>query len=179
VTIGTGYSRHAVSAGILLYRLTPGGPEVLLAHPGGPFYANQDAGAWGLPKGLADPGEDLLTAARREFAEETGLAPRAPFLPLGQITLRSGKVVHAWACRGEAEASAMVSNTFRMEWPPRSGSMQEFPEVDRCAWFGLAAARRSINPAQAPLIDRLEARLGAEPSPSGDWPPGPSPMEAP
>jgi hypothetical protein len=103
----SGYSRYPVSAGILLYRLTPGGTEVLLAHPGGPFFANQDEGIWGLPKGLADPGEDLLAAARREFTEETGLATAGPFVPLGQVTLRSGKVVHAWACQGEADPRSL------------------------------------------------------------------------
>jgi predicted NUDIX family NTP pyrophosphohydrolase len=148
-----------ISAGILLYRLTPAGPEVLLAHPGGPYFANQDEGIWGLPKGLADPGEDLLAAARREFTEETGLASLDPFLPLGQVTLRSGKVVHAWASQGDADPRTLVSNTFTMEWPPNAGSRQEFPEVDRCAWFTLPEARRRISPAQATLIDRLEAAL--------------------
>jgi predicted NUDIX family NTP pyrophosphohydrolase len=136
------HSAYPVSAGILLYRLTAAGLEVLLAYPGGPYFAGLDEGIWGLPKGLAGTGEDLLTAARREFAEETGLEARGPFLALGQITLRSGKVVHAWAGKGDADPGALVSNTFAMEWPPRSGRMQEFPEVDRCAWFGLAEARR-------------------------------------
>jgi predicted NUDIX family NTP pyrophosphohydrolase len=163
----SGYSRYPVSAGILLYRLTPGGTEVLLAHPGGPFFANQDEGIWGLPKGLADPGEDLLAAARREFTEETGLATAGPFVPLGQVTLRSGKVVHAWACQGEADPRTLVSNTFTMEWPPRSGRQQDFPEVDRCAWFGMPEARRRINPAQAALVDRLEAALLLEEPPRG------------
>jgi len=155
----TGYARHPVSAGILLYRLVPAGLEVLLAHPGGPYYEEQDAGVWGLPKGLADPGEDLLAAARREFAEETSVVPAGPFLPLGLVTLRSGKVVHAWACQGEADPASMVSNTFSMEWPPHSGSRQSFPEVDRCAWFDLPEARRRINPAQVALLDRLAAAL--------------------
>ncbi len=160
----TGYGKHAVSAGILLYRPAPGGLEVLLAHPGGPIFAGQDAGAWGLPKGLADPGEDLLAAARREFTEETGVAPEGPFLPLGQVTLRSGKVVHAWGCPGDAEAATMVSNTFPLEWPPHSGNVQEYPEVDRCAWFGLPEARRRINPAQVALLDRLEVAVAALPA---------------
>ena len=157
-----GNPRHAVSAGILLYRLAPGGPEVLLAHPGGPYFAGQDVGIWGLPKGLADPGEDLLAAARREFAEETGLVPQGPYLPLGQVTLRSGKVVHAWACRGDADPGSLISNTFSMEWPLGSGKRQSFPEVDRCAWFGLPEARRRITPAQAALLDRLETALAGQ-----------------
>ncbi|MDP3045932.1 MAG: NUDIX domain-containing protein [Chloroflexota bacterium] len=157
-----------MSAGILLYRLTPIGLEVLLAHPGGPFYASQDAGIWGLPKGLPDPGEDLLSAARREFAEETGLVPAGPFLPLGEVMLRSGKVVHGWACQGEAEPRTLVSNTFTMEWPPRSGRQQEFPEVDLCAWFRLAEARRRINPAQAVFLDRLEAGVAVQRQPRGE-----------
>jgi predicted NUDIX family NTP pyrophosphohydrolase len=162
LTRSAGNLGHAVSAGILLYRLAPGGPEVLLAHPGGPYYASQDAGIWGLPKGLADPGEDLLAAARREFAEETGLTPTGPYLPLGEVTLRSGKVVHAWASQGDADPASLFSNTFTMEWPPASGKRQAFPEVDRCAWFDLPEARRRITPAQAALLDRLEAALAVQ-----------------
>ena len=155
----SGHSRYPVSAGILLYRLTPAGLEILLAHPGGPYCAGRDEGIWGLPKGLPDPHEDLLAAARREFSEETSLAPAGPFLPLGQVTLRSGKVVHAWASQGDADPRALVSNTFTMEWPPHSGNPQEFPEVDRCAWFGVPEARRLINPAQVAFLDRLEAAV--------------------
>ncbi len=168
MAITPGYARHAVSAGILLYRLAPAGIEVLLAHPGGPIFAGQDAGIWGLPKGLADPGEDLLAAAQREFAEETGVTPQGPFLPLGQVTLKSGKVVHAWASRGDADAAAMVSNTFSLEWPPHSGIVHDYPEVDRCAWFGLPEARRRISPAQVALLDRLEVALAGEHPLPGD-----------
>jgi len=132
---------------------------VLLAHPGGPFWANKDAGAWTIPKGLVNPGEDQLAAARREFAEETGLHPDGPFLPLGSVRQKAGKVIHAWACEGDADPAAVTSNTMRVEWPPRSGEWVTIPEIDRCGWFEPAAARGKINPAQAELIDRLEEML--------------------
>ena len=149
-----------ISAGLLLYRVTPRGPEVLLVHPGGPFWSGKDLGSWSIPKGEIDEGEDLLAAARREFAEETGFDPgSAEPLPLGEIRQRSGKRVHAWAVEGDADPDALRSNSFELEWPRRSGTMRSFPEVDRAAWFGLDEARRRILPAQAPLIDGLAARL--------------------
>ena len=148
-----------VSAGLLLFRRTAGRLEVFLAHPGGPFWANKDAGAWTIPKGLVNPGEDQLAAARREFAEETGLHPDGPFLPLGSVRQKAGKVIHAWACEGDADPAAVTSNTMRVEWPPRSGEWVTIPEIDRCGWFEPAAARGKINPAQAELIDRLEEML--------------------
>jgi predicted NUDIX family NTP pyrophosphohydrolase len=150
---------HSVSAGLLLFRHTAGRLEVFLAHPGGPFWADKDAGAWTIPKGLIDPGEDPLAAARREFGEETGLRPGGPFLPLGSVRLKSGKVVHAWACESDADPDTVTSNTMKLEWPPRSGRWLTVPEVDRCAWFDPATARTKLNPAQAALIDRLEAAL--------------------
>lgn len=149
-----------ISAGLLLYRLTPAGPEVLLVHPGGPFWAGRDLGSWSVPKGGVDEGEDLLAAARREFAEETGFAiGAAEALPLGEIRQRSGKRVHAWAVRGDADPATLTSNTFELEWPLRSGRLQTFPEVDRAEWFSLDEARRRILPAQAPLLDRLAGCL--------------------
>jgi len=143
----------------VLFRRGAQGLEVLLAHPGGPFWRDRDAGSWTIPKGIVDEGEDLLDAARREFQEETGIAPSGPFLPLGSIRQKAGKVVHAWAWEGDADASAIVSNTARVEWPPGSGRWVTYPEVDRCAWYDPDSARRRINAAQAELIDRLEAAL--------------------
>jgi len=137
------------------------GLEVLLAHPGGPFWRDRDAGAWTIPKGIVDEGEELLEAARREFEEETGIRPAGPFLPLGSVRQKAGKVVHAWAWEGDADARAIVSNMARIEWPPGSGRWVSYPEVDRCAWFEPDVARRRINPAQAELIGRLEQALGA------------------
>lgn len=156
-----------VSAGLLLFRRPAGTLDVFLAHPGGPFWASRDAGAWTIPKGLIDPGEDPLTAARREFGEETGLHPAGPFLPLGSVRQKAGKVVHAWACEGDADPAAATSNTMRVEWPPRSGKWMTVPEVDRCAWFDPATAREKINPAQAGLIDRLEELLAGQTSERG------------
>ena len=155
--------RATVSAGLLLYRQSQNGLEVFLAHPGGPFWKDRDAGAWTIPKGVLDPDEDPLHAARREFREETGIEPEGPFIPLGSIRQKAGKTIHAWAWRGDADAEATTSNEMRTEWPRGSGRWITFPEVDRCAWFDGAAARERINPAQAELIDRLEAHLrGAE-----------------
>lgn len=151
--------RGAVSAGLLLYRRTPAGLEVFLAHPGGPFWRQRDAGAWTIPKGVVEEGEDLLDAARREFEEETGIVPTGTFTSLGSIRQKAGKVVHAWAWEGEADPAAIRSNTMRTEWPRGSGRWITFPEVDRCAWFDLTAARERINPAQAELLERLEAAV--------------------
>jgi predicted NUDIX family NTP pyrophosphohydrolase len=151
------------SAGILLYREAPGGApalQVLLVHPGGPIWARRDAGAWSIPKGEIEPGEDPLDAARREFAEELGTPPPdAEPLDLGEVHLRSGKRVRAWALRGDLDASGIVSVTFEMTWPPRSGTTQEFPEVDRAEWFGLELAKAKLNPAQAAFVDRLAETL--------------------
>jgi predicted NUDIX family NTP pyrophosphohydrolase len=149
-----------VSAGLLLYRRGPGGIEVLLVHPGGPFFQKKDAGAWTIPKGEVEGEEDLLERARIEFREELGIEPPGgACIELGSIRQQGGKTVHAWACEGDFTGPAR-SNTFHMEWPPRSGQMREFPEVDRAEWFGLAEARVKINAAQVGLIEVLVGRLG-------------------
>ena len=150
-----------VSAGMLLFRRTAG-LELFLAHPGGPFWRDRDLGAWTIPKGVVEDGEDLLDAARREFQEETGLLPREPFLPLGSVRQKAGKVVHAWAWEGDADPALVTSNTMRTEWPRGSGNWLVFPEVDRCAWFDPDTARRRMNPAQADLVDRLITKLAEE-----------------
>jgi predicted NUDIX family NTP pyrophosphohydrolase len=149
------------SAGLLVWRDASGGPEVLLGHPGGPFFAKKDDGVWSIPKGeLDDPDDDPLIVARREFEEETGSPPpNGDVVFLGEVRLRSGKTVVAWAIEGDLDPATAVSNTFEMEWPPRSGRIQPFPEIDRVAWFDLAAARTKLNPAQAAFVDRLEAKL--------------------
>jgi predicted NUDIX family NTP pyrophosphohydrolase len=144
------------SAGILLYRMRAGVLEVLLAHPGGPFWAKKDAGAWTIPKGEIGEDEEAQCAARREFAEETGLEVPGDLVPLTPIRQRSGKTVLAWAAAGDCDPAAIRSNTFSMEWPPRSGKRQDFAEIDRAAWFPLEEARAKILPAQAPLLDELE-----------------------
>lgn len=149
------------SAGLLMYRRRDGRLEVLLVHPGGPFFAKKDRGAWSVPKGLVEPGEDPLETACRELTEETGLSATGPFVPLGHVRQRSGKVVHAWAFEGDCDPDAIRSNTFEMEWPPRSGRRARFPEVDRAAFFGLTEAGERINPAQAAFLDRLEQALQA------------------
>ncbi|MDQ6604944.1 MAG: NUDIX domain-containing protein [Actinomycetota bacterium] len=150
----------AASAGILLYRVGDDGLEVLLVHPGGPLWARKDVGAWSIPKGEYEEGEEPLSAARREFQEELGSAlPAGEPLDLGQIRQRSGKRVSAWAQAGELDVDTVHSNTFELEWPPRSGRISAFPEVDRAQWFPLAIARERINPAQAELLDRLAAAL--------------------
>jgi predicted NUDIX family NTP pyrophosphohydrolase len=151
--------RSGVSAGILLYRRRRSGLEVLLAHPGGPFWRGRDAGAWTIPKGLVAPGEALLDAARRELREETGLVPDGPFLPLGSVRQKAGKTVHAWACEGDADPATVRSNTTTIEWPRGSGRRITYPEVDRCGWFALEVAREKLNPAQSELLGRLEAAL--------------------
>lgn len=146
------------SAGILLFRRTGAELEVLLVHPGGPFWGRRDAGAWSVPKGEVDPGEDERACALRELQEETGTAftaDAAALIPLGDVRQKSGKVVSAWALEGDLDAAAIVSNTFELEWPPRSGRLQTFPEVDRAGWFPLDAARAKLLPAQTPFVDRL------------------------
>lgn len=150
----------AVSAGLLLYREREGALEVLLVHPGGPFFAKKDLGAWSIPKGLVEAGEDLLAAARRELAEEIGVEAPGAAIPLGSVRQKSGKTVHAWAVAADVDPSALHSNTFELEWPRGSGRMRSFPEVDRAAWFDLAEARRRIVPAQAAFLDALVRALG-------------------
>jgi predicted NUDIX family NTP pyrophosphohydrolase len=147
------------SAGLLLYRVRQAAPEVFLVHPGGPFWVKKDTGAWSIPKGEAEPDEDLLARARREFTEETGFDVDGEFRPLAPVRQSGGKIVHAWAVEGDCDAAAIKSNTFDLEWPPRSGRVQAFPEVDRAQWFALAAAREKINRAQLGLIDELERLL--------------------
>ncbi len=145
------------SAGILLYGVRGQAPQVLLVHPGGPLWRHKDAGAWSIPKGEYGPDEDALAAARREFAEELGAEPPpGPVRELGEVRQKSGKLVRAWALRGDLDTTAVASNTFALEWPPKSGRMIDVPEVDRAEWFTLAGAREKINPAQVPLLERLE-----------------------
>ncbi|HEY1331911.1 MAG TPA: NUDIX domain-containing protein [Actinomycetota bacterium] len=152
--------RGRTSAGILLWRRREGRLEVLLAHMGGPYWVKKDLGHWTIPKGEADPGEELPAVARREFAEETGQpVPDGPLIELGQIRQKSGKVVFGWAAEGDLDAAVAVSNTYEMEWPPRSGRTQTFPEIDRVEWFDLPQARRKLKDAQVPFLDRLEAAL--------------------
>jgi predicted NUDIX family NTP pyrophosphohydrolase len=151
------------SSGLLVYRVGSGRIEVLLAHPGGPFWQKRDEGVWSVVKGEIDDGEDPLAAARREFEEETGLTPPSgPETPLGSITQKAGKVVEVWAIEGEVDPASVVPGTFRMEWPPRSGRFADFPEVDRVAWFDPDTARNKLNPAQVELLDRLLEHLGSE-----------------
>jgi predicted NUDIX family NTP pyrophosphohydrolase len=146
------------SAGILLHRDGPDGPEVLLVHPGGPAWSGRDRGAWSIPKGEYQSGEDPLAAARREFAEELGSElPDGHPTDLGEVRQRSGKLVRAWAIEGDLDATAITSNTVPFEWPPRSGKKIEIPEVDRAEWFSLPEAREKINPGQVPLLERLQA----------------------
>jgi predicted NUDIX family NTP pyrophosphohydrolase len=151
--------RDIVSAGLLLYRRRGDELDVFLAHPGGPFWAHRDAGAWSIPKGLVDAGEAPLAAACREFAEETGIRPTGPFLPLGSVRQKAGKLIHAWAWEGDADPAHLTSNLMRTEWPRGSGRWLQFPEIDRCAWFAPQVAREKLNPAQAAFIDRLEVQL--------------------
>jgi predicted NUDIX family NTP pyrophosphohydrolase len=143
-----------------MYRRTAGGAvEVLLAHPGGPYWSRKDDGAWTLPKGECEQGEESLDSACREFREETGTASSAPYAPLGEVRLKSGKRVSAWAFVGDMDPATLDSNLFQMEWPPRSGLLREFPEVDRVGWFSLDAARVKLLPAQAAFVDRLAQAL--------------------
>jgi predicted NUDIX family NTP pyrophosphohydrolase len=145
-----------------MYRRTRSGAlEVLLAHPGGPWWARREEGAWTLPKGEFEEGEEALECAMREFREETGLAPTGPYAPLGEVRQKSGKRVSAWTFEGDLDPALLQSNSFEMEWPPRSGRLQQFPEIDRVEWFGLAAARDKLLPAQLPFLDRLQQALDA------------------
>lgn len=152
------------SAGVLLYRIRERRLEVLLVHPGGPFWARKDAGAWSIPKGEAAPGEDLGMRARLEFAEETGFAAPDRGHALRPVKQAGGKMVHAWAVEGDCDAAAVKSNSFTLEWPPRSGRRRSFPEIDRAQWFSLAEARDKINKGQAALLDQLEQLLAARDS---------------
>jgi len=147
-----------ISAGLVLHRRREGRLEVLLVHPGGPFWAKKDLGAWSIPKGEAAAGEDLLARARTELREETGWQTDGPFMPLTPVK-QSGKIVHAWASPAEGDAATIVSNTFELEFPPRSGRRQTFPEVDRAGWFDLATAREKIVAGQRGLLDQLERAL--------------------
>ena len=147
------------SAGLLVYRRRNGGLEVLLVHPGGPYWAKKDEGAWSIPKGEFEQGEEPLQAAKREFREETGLSVDGEFRPLQPVRERTGKTVHAFAVEAGLDAASIRSNTFELEWPPKSGRMQEFPEIDRAAWFSLDEARAKIHAGQAGLLDQLTALL--------------------
>jgi|SRR5579862_2344462 len=150
------------SAGVLLYRICNGEMQVFLVHPGGPLWARKDAGAWSIPKGEYKAGEDALEVAKREFHEETGSAIDGAFVALEAQRQASGKVVSAWAVRGDIDASSIASNTFEMQWPPRSGAMKTFPEVDRGAWFSLQVAREKLVAGQRPFLDELQTRIGAD-----------------
>lgn len=148
-----------VSAGLLLYRYRDGRLQVFLVHPGGPFWARKDKGAWSIPKGEVGDGEDPLAAAKREFEEETGIKPSGDFVPLESVRQKAGKVVQAWAFAGDCDPRGIRSNSFTMEWPPRSGKQKEFPEVDRAEFFEIEEAKRRINPAQAALLAELQQKL--------------------
>ncbi len=153
------------SAGLLLFRELSGHLEVLLVHPGGPFWAKKDKGAWSIPKGEFEETEDPLGAARREFEEETGVAPTGEVIPLEPLRQPSGKLVYAWAMKGDFDPAVLKSNTFSMEWPPKSGRHQEFPEVDRAAWLWIEDARRKILKGQAPFLLELQEKLGGHRQP--------------
>jgi predicted NUDIX family NTP pyrophosphohydrolase len=150
------------SAGILLYRKITGVPEVLLVHPGGPLWKNRDTGAWTIPKGEFDVEEDALAAANREFTEETGIALYGDFMKLTPIRQKAGKWVHAWALEGDLNPAEVQSNVFEMEWPPKSGTLQRFPEMDRAAWFSMTEAREKILPGQVPLLEELSGKIKGE-----------------
>ena len=152
-----------VSAGLLMYRIQDGKLQVLLAHPGGPLFKNKDEGAWTIPKGEIELGEDLLEAAKREFKEEIGVTPTGPFIALTPITQKGGKIVHAWAFKGDCDPGTIVSNTFSIEWPPRSGRLMDFPEIDRAEFYDVAVASRKIKAAQAALIDELQGVVEPKP----------------
>ena len=152
--------REEISAGLLVFRRRDKSLEVLLAHPGGPFWAKKDEGAWTVPKGLAEPGAGLPATAQREFTEETNLSAVGDFMPLTPVKQKNGKVVHAWALEADLDLTGFASNTFEMEWPPRSGRRQSFPEVDRIAYFTLPIAMVKIIAYQRPFLDELKRRLG-------------------
>lgn len=158
------------SAGLVMYRMRDGEPEALLVHPGGPFWAKKDDGAWFIPKGEINPNEEPLVGAKREFAEETALTPRGTFLPLGSVRQKSGKTIFAWAFAGDCDPATLKSNTFELEWPPRSGKMREFPEIDRAAFVNLAQAARKMHPVEFPFLERLKQILseGSAPRESTD-----------
>lgn len=147
------------SAGVLVYRRRDRAPEFLLVHPGGPFWKNKDDGAWSIPKGEIDASEDKLAAARRELKEETGFGVEGPFTALAPVKLKGGKIVHAFLAEGDFDPAAMVCNSFEIEWPPRSGRTQSFPECDRAAWFAPGEALEKINLGQRPLIEEARRRL--------------------
>jgi predicted NUDIX family NTP pyrophosphohydrolase len=149
------------SAGVLLFRRRDAGVEVFLVHPGGPFWAKKDDGAWSIPKGLYEDDEDPLVAAQREFAEEVGTGIEGEFIGLGEFRLPSGKRLSVWAVEGDIDATAVASNSFEMEWPPHSGKRAQFPEVDRAGWFGLAAARSKLTKGQVQVLDAFGNEIGA------------------
>jgi predicted NUDIX family NTP pyrophosphohydrolase len=151
-----------MSAGLLMYRVKDGVLQFLLVHPGGPFFQNKDEGAWTIPKGEPDPGEDLFRTAEREFAEETGISPRGSFIPLTPIQQKGGKIVHAWAFEGDCDPAAIQSVTFSMEWPPKSGRQAEFPEIDRAEFFDLNTALTKIKSGQEGLLTQLAQVLGRD-----------------
>jgi predicted NUDIX family NTP pyrophosphohydrolase len=153
------------SAGILMYRREGGAVEVLLVHPGGPLWKKKDEGAWSVPKGLYEESEDALEAARREFEEETGAEPAGEFIPLGEFRQSSAKIVSVWAVEGEFDVTTLKSNAFSLEWPPKSGKINDFPEVDRAAWFSPNEARRKILKGQRSVLDALIARLSPSNAP--------------
>lgn len=148
------------SAGLILYRMQSGQLEVLLVHPGGPFWSKKDEGAWFVPKGELNVGEEPLAGAKREFEEETGLKPEGEFLALGSVKQKSGKTIVAWAFEGDCDPSSIKSNTFSIEWPPKSGRQQEFPEIDRAGFFTVTQAKAKMHPVEYPLVLRLHELLG-------------------
>jgi predicted NUDIX family NTP pyrophosphohydrolase len=150
----------AVSAGLIAWRRRPAGPQILLAHPGGPYWRGKDEAGWSIPKGLAEPGEDLLAAARREFAEELGIVVEGPFAPLSPCKLPGGKRVHVWMVEADLDLTALRSNLFEIEWPPRSGRMQAFPEVDQAGYFAAEEALRKAHKGQRPIVVEAFERIG-------------------
>ena len=151
-----------ISAGLLMYRIRDGRLEVLIVHPGGPFWTKKDAGSWSIPKGEFEAGEEEFAAAQREFQEETGVVPAGPFIDVGEIAQKGGKRVRAWAFEGDCDSAAIVSNTFSMEWPPRSGRMQSFREIDRAEFVDPSTARSKLNFAECDFVGRLEKALRME-----------------